>query len=205
MHPYATDSNERKRIPLILAGLSVIFAWILNKILSYCSVSVPWWIDTPSVFGFYGVLYSATDKWLWRWQIFRKVALFKVPDLIGQWSGYVSSSFDDHATRNDVQVTISQTWTRIGITLYTETSQSYSLIGSVLIGQQGEPVLTYEYINEPKPEAPNTMHTHRGMARLLVREAGKVLEGEYYSGRDRQNYGILHLERNTTEIRENAR
>jgi hypothetical protein len=36
------------------------------------------------------------------------------------------------------------------------------------------------------------IHIHPGMARLELVEATR-LEGEYYTGRDRQNYGTLHL------------
>ena len=205
MHPYTTDSNERRMILLGIAVLSILCAFALNSVSSRLDISWLWWVDVPSVFGFYGIIYTAMNRWLWRWRILRRIGLVRVPDLNGQWHGYVSSSFDNCAERKDVLVTISQTWTRISITLHARTSQSHSLIGAVLIGQQGEPVLSYEYMNEPKPDAPDTMHAHRGTARLVVRGEGKFLEGEYYSGRDRQNYGILHLERETTEIGENAR
>jgi hypothetical protein len=36
------------------------------------------------------------------------------------------------------------------------------------------------------------MHAHPGMTRLEMVDATH-LEGEYYTGRDRQNYGTLHL------------
>jgi hypothetical protein len=35
------------------------------------------------------------------------------------------------------------------------------------------------------------MHAHRGTAVLKLSDDGKELSGEYYSGRDRQNYGTL--------------
>ena len=56
-------------------------------------------------------------------------------------------------------------------------------------------ILTYEYHNEPLPGATGTMHAHRGSATLRLAENGNALEGEYFSGRDRANYGAIHLRR----------
>lgn len=59
----------------------------------------------------------------------------------------------------------------------------------------------YEYLNEPKSGAVATMHTHRGLARLsLRRDDGDVLDGEYYTGRDRQHYGATWLRRERREL-----
>jgi hypothetical protein len=56
-------------------------------------------------------------------------------------------------------------------------------------------LLTYEYLNEPRTAAAVTMHMHRGVTRLRVEDKGRVLDGDYFSGRDRQNYGAIRLER----------
>ena len=40
------------------------------------------------------------------------------------------------------------------------------------------------------------MSIHRGTVRLLFDEKKNVLNGEYYSGRDRQNFGSLYFVRN---------
>lgn len=195
MHPYTTDSSERRTVPLYIVGLSILCAWLLSKVLSYFQLTVPWWVDAPSVVGFYGVIYGIFDRWLWRCQPFKKIGLVKVPDMNGQWRGYISSSFDDYAVRQDVVVEIRQSWTRISVKLEAELSRSHSLIGSILTDQPDGIVLTYEYLNEPKPNARPTMHAHRGTARLIVENDVKVLKGEYYTGRDRQNYGVLYLKR----------
>ena len=63
-----------------------------------------------------------------------------------------------------------------------------------MLDDGGGPMLSYEYRNEPKPHAAATMHPHRGMTRLGLVSPGR-LEGEYYTGRDRQNYGTLSLEK----------
>jgi hypothetical protein len=197
MHPYATDSNETKAIPLYLAALSVVAAYLLHVILEKYKLAVPWWIDAPSVIGFYGLFYIVFNNWLWRTSLVRKIGLVKLPDLNGTWTGYIASSFDEHAGRHNGQLLINQTWTRISITLKTDNSQSHSLIGGIITQNAAANVLDYEYSNEPRSHAVATMHAHRGTARLILNKNNDlwILEGDYYTGRDRQNYGTLHMER----------
>jgi len=38
-------------------------------------------------------------------------------------------------------------------------------------------------------------NAHRGTASLVLSVDGHTLSGDYYSGRERQNYGSLHLEK----------
>jgi hypothetical protein len=195
MHPYAADSNERKIIPLYIAGASILVAWILNGTLEAIQLAVPWWIDAPSVIGFYGMLYALFDKVLWKKKIFRSIRVVKIPDLNGTWKGYLASSFDEHATRHDATIKIFQNWTRMSITLETAYSKSHSLIAGIITETSSEISLNYEYLNEPIADAKDTMHIHRGTARLAFYPEGKVFEGEYYTGRDRRNFGLLKFER----------
>jgi predicted pore-forming effector associated with SMODS systems len=62
-----------------------------------------------------------------------------------------------------------------------------------------EQSVSYQYTNEPVVSARSTMHTHRGTATLVLKNGGLILEGEYYSGRDRQNIGTIRLEKETAE------
>ena len=168
MHPYTTDSSERRFVPLYIAGVSVLAAWILNRVLGAMQFTLPWWIDAPSVIGFYGLLYATFNKYLWRWWILRTIGVVKVPDLNGTWKGYVASSFDEHATKYDATLRIFQNWTLISIILETNYSKSSSLIAAILTENPGGAMLSYEYLNEPVPNAKHTMHTHRGTARLTM-------------------------------------
>jgi len=195
MHSYATDSSERKSVPLYIGCTSVLVAWALNRVLGAIQFALPWWIDAPSVIGFYGLVYAIFNKYLWRWRILRTIGVVKIPDLNGTWEGYVASSFDQHATKYDATITIFQNWTQISIILETSNSKSSSLIAAIVTEDPNSMVLSYEYLNEPKPNSKHTMHIHRGTARLTLQSDGKMLEGEYYTGRDRQNFGILRFKR----------
>jgi hypothetical protein len=67
------------------------------------------------------------------------------------------------------------------------------VIGAVITEEAGEVVLGYEYINEPYAHAVGSMH--RGTARLRLTGDGEVLEGEYYTGRDRKCHRTLRVNR----------
>jgi len=195
MHSFATDANESKFLPLYIAGVSIFAAWSLNRILGTMQFTVPWWIDAPSVIGFYGLFYAIFNKYLWKWRILRAMRVVKIPDLNGTWNGYVVSSFDKQATKHNATFKISQNWTRISIILETNYSKSSSLIAAIITEDPNNTVLRYEYRNEPKPNAKDTMHAHQGTAWLTIQPNEKVLEGEYYTGRDRQEYGMLRFKR----------
>lgn len=194
MHPYSTDSKEREQVLLGLALLAIGLALGLSRLLHAAQFAVPWWLDAPSTMGFYGVLFKCFDKSLWQWVSIRRTRLLKVPILAGEWHGHVLSSFDDHKKPHEVTVRISQTWTRIMILLSSATSDSHTLTASIEVHAPEGVVLTYQYENQPKPGAVKTMEMHIGTARLVLADGG-VLEGYYYSGRGRREYGSIHLER----------
>ena len=196
MHCYATDSDEKRIIHGILVVLSIGAAFGLATGLEALNLKAPWWIELPSFMGFYGLFHTIFDQWLWRRPLLRKVGLVKTPDLNGNWKGYVKSSFDEYAAEQSAALKISQSWTSMVVILETENSQSQSVSASVLTKNPRDVRVSYEYLNQPRPAAKDTMHAHRGTASLLLSEVGssRVLEGEYYTGRDRRNYGSLHFE-----------
>jgi hypothetical protein len=191
MHPYATDSGERRSVLLGIAFVSVFLAYVLNGLMVDMNIQLPWWVESPSVLFIVGALYEAFDKWSWRW--FRRLGIVKVPDIQGQWEVEGYTSFEQMKPFK-AKVTIRQTWTHISVYLETEHSTSRSLAASLLLNQPEGPTLIYQYRNEPKPNAEKTMHAHMGTALLRLKNA-ECMEGEYYSGRDRQNYGSLILRR----------
>jgi hypothetical protein len=194
-HPYATDSDERKMIPLFIAALAIISAMALSRLLE--SIHWPGWIDAPATAGFYGLYYEAFRRWIWRMPILQRLGIVKVPVLNGSWQGHVVTSFDELEGRHPVTVHIVQDWTHLLVRLQTEYSRSQSLVGSILVDD--EVTLSYDYRNEPLPGAAGSMHAHRGSAVLRYDANAALLEGEYFSGRDRSNYGALHLQRQTSD------
>jgi len=189
MHSYSIDTEERKNILLVLAIISIVFSWGFYKILGNYQISLPWWVESPSVLFFYGLFFVIFDKWLW--QYLKKINFIKTPNLNGEWNGNLKSSFDNHASEINVILKIFQTWTKIKILLITDQSISKSETASIVIDAPEGNYLSYQYINEPKSNAINTMSIHRGTVRLIFDKKENTLNGEYYSGRDRQNFGSL--------------
>ena len=77
------------------------------------------------------------------------------------------------------------------IRLETENSRSRSVMASLRTVDLPNPELSYQYVNEPKSNAPGTMEMHRGTAILEL--IGSRLEGDYYTGRGRGEVGTLKL------------
>lgn len=195
MHPYATDSNERKQVAFLLVIISVLVAWFLHKRFEVLKFTIPWWVDLPSVAGFYAIFYNIFNKYTWRLPILKRIGLVRVPNLNGTWRGYITSSFNEHAKREDANIEICQSWSSISINMRTKNSKSRSLTAWVLTKNKNAITISYEYLNEPMPNAKVTMHAHRGTVRLTIKPDNKTFEGEYYTGRDRQNFGILSFKR----------
>jgi len=194
MHPYAIDAPERKMIPLVIAAVAIMSAWLLNVGLEKLRIAMPWWVDAPSVMGFYGIIYILFDKYLWRLEWLHRLGLIRTPILAGSWVGTLTSSFEPDTSKN-ARLRIIQSWTKIEISLLTDTSQSHSLVASILSTTSNGMILSYQYQNDPIPNTPDTMQIHYGTAKLVLVE--NKLEGEYYSGRGRQNTGALSFVRSS--------
>jgi hypothetical protein len=190
MHGYSTDSDERRVVPLLLASLAISFAWLLSKLLLVIHLSVPWWVDAPSVMAFYGVLYALFDRYLWRNGLMSQLGLVRMPNLAGRWYGYLISSFDGHAKHHDLMITICQSWTQIAVFLTTAKSISRSCAAVIQVDDPEGVALIYQYQNQPVADATRTMHMHYGTAMLRVSIEG-FLVGDYYAGRDRRTFGRI--------------
>lgn len=191
MQGYSTDSSERRIVPLLLAALAIVFAWVSSKMMDAWHFSVPWWLDAPSSLAFYGALYTLFDKHLWRNRFVHQLGLSRMPDLTGRWRGFLLSSFDGHVKRHDVLLQIFQTWTQVSVYLTTFTSISRSSAAEIQVSDPEGVCLTYQYQNQPLSYAMKSMHMHHGTAILRLSEERDCLTGEYYAGRDRRTYGQI--------------
>lgn len=195
MHPYATDSNERRMVPCSIALVSLIAALVFGKLLESATFTVPWWFDSPAVIGFYSIFYFLFEKSFWKHKIFQKMGIAKLPNLNGTWKGYVISSFDEHSKKHDTTFTIRQDWNRISIVGEFKMSRSHSSTASIIVDDKNGITVNYDYMNEPFSYATQTMEIHRGFNTLTLKSNGKEMSGTYYSGRGRQNTGQLVLKK----------
>jgi hypothetical protein len=195
-HSYSTDSAERRVIPFFIAASAIGAAYLTVHLLQAFHLTPPWWLSPLDTMGYYGAIYWLFDNCIWRLDLTRRLRITRIPDLSGKWVGHVISSYDadsGNARPKQFNVTLKQTWREILVLGDSDTSSSHSVSAAVLVN--GACSLSYEYVNEPAALAPGTMHIHRGTARLLIKQEGHRMEGDYYSGRDRQNIGIITLRR----------
>lgn len=190
MHAYATDV-DRKRVPVVLAIISIGATSLFLYVIQTLKITVPWWIDAPSVMGFYGILYTLYDRVLWRLHV-GSLRLSYIPDVNGVWAGGLTSSYNS-GTRIDIVFYIEQTWTKISIRTETETSTSSTTMVALYTNEYLEPGLKYEYLSEPGPFATPTMQIHKGAGHLHLSADGQMLTGDYYTGKGRQTYGRVEL------------
>ena len=174
-----------------LAVLSALLVWLLHTALSAISFEPQWWLSVPSFAGFYSALDWMFDRYVWRIRLLRKLDLIRVPDLNGEWDGTIESSYNKGGPAQPVSVVILQRWSKIIVRLETEHSRSHSVMAALKTEDLPKPELTYLYINEPMAMAQGTMSMHRGTAILELN--GTVLEGEYYTGRGRREFGTISL------------
>ena len=203
MHGYSTDSGERRVVPFLLASVAIALAWVSSRTLALTHLFVPWWLDAPSSLAFYGALNALFDRYLWRSSLIAKLGLVRIPNLAGQWHGYLVSSFDGHEKRHHLVITIFQSWTHIAVFLTTATSMSRSCAAVIQVDDPEGVALIYQYQNQPLADAMKTMHMHYGTAMLRVRN-GDCLVGDYYAGRDRRTFGRIYCRRQLRGLQTDA-
>jgi hypothetical protein len=198
MHPYSTDSVRTRTVLLGLAVAAVLLAWGLGRTFDALGADPPWWLDTPAVAGFYGLLWQLYDRVLWRLPIGGQT-LSGIPDYRGSWTGHIHSSYDSSASY-EAELTIRQTSSRILVELATERSRSVSHMAMLCAEPGSEQGLQYLYTNRPfnrPPEPPGdngrtllAMTIHEGVSRIRM-AAGGVIHGDYQNDRHRKTYGQL--------------
>ena len=191
MHSYELDG--RGKIAIVLAAASVLLVWFSDVMLRYLGIEPRWWLSLPSFGGIYCVLHWLFDHYLWRWGALDKMRLARVPNLNGQWTGEIRSSYIPDGKPLRVSVLIRQRWSKLIIRLDAARSRSHSVSATLRVSDLPYPTLDYMYVNEPSPDARETMNAHRGTAMLELK--GGVLTGEYYTGRGRREIGTIQLRR----------
>lgn len=200
MHPYATDSKERVRVTAMLVILSMLASRAVTPLMHFPDWTV-WFFDVSAV-GWFVVFFWITDRYLWKLPILHGPWLFEVPNLNGCWSGELHTSHDKFKKPLDCELTIKQTWTQMCVKFKahrrgSSTSTSVSKASSLLLDQDGETVLRYEYHNTPDAEQKDALDMHWGTTKVVVTQelATPTLAGTYYTNRQPQTHGKFTLRR----------
>ncbi|WP_318567383.1 hypothetical protein [Salinigranum marinum] len=213
MHTYSTDNDNR----IVVYGLLGVVSWFLivwiGQATSLLASSVPALAGGTISWGVaFTILSKGFSQKVWKTKISRVTGASKSPDFSGEWDGYIMTSYggdipesalhESNAPEADMQrvaasLHIEQTWREIGIHLSTDNSESDSTGATVLTKDGRWPSLTYQYGNKPGADTEPSMASHDGTADLSLKHNGPqdVLEGFYYTGPGRENYGEMYFER----------
>lgn len=196
MHPYATDSQERVKVIAVLVVISMVLGGVLSRVVPDMPDWLTWFIDFSSA-ALFGVLFTLTNRWFWRWPILRPLRMFALPDLNGSWEGTLQSSYDDYKKVHICRLVITQNWMNVCVLFSIAQSKSHSRAASILLDENGEIVLRYEYHNEPNEVERSILDPHWGTARLVLSNplGTKNLEGTYYTNRRPQTSGQMKFDR----------
>lgn len=193
-----TENNYKplSMLVFILITISVFLSYAIVNILEIIKIKVPFYVEIPSVGGIYSLIFWVFNNYLWKYDIFRILGIITVDNLEGEWEGVLKSSYDNFVKDIPAKLTIHQKATSIRICGQFNQSKSVSLnAGFGYSGVEDKTALFYFYRNEPNFNAPQTMAMHEGSVKLIYNKDSQSLEGSYYSGRDRNNYGTITLRR----------
>ena len=192
MHQYHFEESNRKNIYLIISIISILLSYFLY-IYVIVNVNIPWWLESPSILGIFCFLMWIYKIFLWNKFPFSYFSFTKIPDLNGEWKVKIESSFANFQN-TDGEAHIKQNAYSMSIYLETINSKSYSEIADIRIGKDNQSFdIIYTYNNKPKSKAKSTMEIHTGTVYLTSNKQLTKLEGYYYSGRGRKNFGDIHF------------
>lgn len=190
-HSYSGDSNARTLVHVYLAVLGTVLAYILYVVCQKFSITIAWWVEAPSIFGFYGFLYWLFREWLWKQKFVRWIFQIKTPDWNGIYNGELMTSHDNFAQALSFELTITQKWDRIVLVGKTASSTSCSFLGFFSEENTDTPELVYQYLNQPRTGSVATMNMHRGVAQIHLEKNQMI--GEFFNGRGRSTIGKFTL------------
>lgn len=152
------------------------------------------------VVGVISLALAAFDRWIWRWPVVR--GFVSRPDLEATYWGELKSQWVDPKTGEPpkpiaVAVVITQRYSRLALTLFTEDSQSSTIAATLDQGADGRFAVLGIYRNEPRLSAQPRSRIHYGGLRLDLAGSGTTLKGSYWT--DRGSCGELELARLSSE------
>lgn len=209
MHPYSTDQPDRWKRLVQLGGLAAVVVLLFDVIVRAtleAQLGIGW---VPSFGVASYALYKLFSGVVWDHPVLRKFGIVEVPNLQGTWEGHLWTSYDvedeskiadiddpeDDLTAMETEISIRQTWDKLVVELDGPDSDSTSDGATIHVNDGSEPALSYTYENDPDYDAHDNLEFHYGTTTVTYDEDEDVLEGYYYTGKRRANYGKLRLER----------
>lgn len=188
MHTYSMKDCARERYIFYLALLAVALLAIAKQYAGFFGVAIS--ITTVSVFA---AMFFIFDHWAWRVAWLSK--LVGIPNLAGQWNVTGQTNGADGQPREWTAVaTIVQTWSRIAISLETDTSRSRSGMAALECDPGHGFRVVYGYANEPKGTG-GELNSHRGTCEVVFSSDLTVGQATYFNDHQRRTCGMMTWKR----------
>jgi len=209
MHSYIIERNKqncRKKVYIILFIISFLITKFLQIALANIKLFdipnfIKFWFSIPSFFGVFGIVYWVFNNYLWKWNIINK--LLTVPNLSGDWIGFIKTSHNGQDINNKIEVKmeICQTWNQIKIISKTNNSSSESKLGGI-ITDKANIKLKFEYQNQPDYDSDENLYMHIGYNIFDIKSINNItmLTGKYFSGRSRKNHGVIKVIKKDSDL-----
>lgn len=195
MHSYSTQVN-RLKIYIILGLLSAILVPPITTFIKSFELfsSLEPWISVPS-FGFiYLILFNFYNNIAWKWGWLKIFGIISIPDLAGDYSGKLISSYDRNKTIS-LRIEIEQTWTKLVVRTRVSSKTSYSYSYMAYVNTSGNQTcrLDYTYTNKVLYAiAEPDMEDHDGTVNMIFSKDGSI-NGTYFNARKRK--GAINLKK----------
>ena len=168
----------------------IIGLWMVIGIFSLrCAISKP--TGLYGIFSCTGesvvvalVLMGIYERYLWRFAPFRQV-----PCIEGRYLGTIEYAWNNESKEKQVDVVITQSFLSVNVKVTTSEVTS-NVVVSRLIEENGEYVLYYTYITNPRSKVSKGNPMQYGTCRLVINSKSE-LQGKYWTSR--QTIGDIML------------
>lgn len=207
-HGLSTDQPRRRRITFFGFGAAgVLIATNIGPVLASVTGIDLFRNVTISFVLAATIVYLLVSRILWKFHPISSL-IGSPPDLSGDWEGHLYTDTDEYDSEDVVatdglglglvkmnaSIDISQSWDRIQVTFEGPNSTSKSEGATILVDDGGTPTLNYNYDN-PGNDLDEELGPHAGTATLKYDPDMETLEGTYYTGPNRGNYGRIEVQR----------
>lgn len=204
MHTYTISNDIRKKVTVTIFVISMLISLILNLLLgnilnqliaylktmdelNTCIEFVEFLKIDLNFFGvpvLYGLFTGLYEKYIWKCAFMKKI--HNVPDLNGEWEGYLQSSFN-YKEKIPMKMKIKQTWDKISFKSIFPKSVSYSNVAAINVDGPYGIEISFGFKNDSYCMEDN-MPTYYGY-NILKLEANNKIKARYCNDRNNHNIG----------------
>lgn len=172
------------RAAAVSAFVTFLLIWVIYNLIFKKNIDL---LDASSyAVSITTILLVFYEKWGW-------ILLSRfnnTPTIYGQYTGTVNYVYKNEPGTKEVKVTIKQTYLTTKVFLQTDEISSSTLTGDI-VNENGEEILYYTYLTNPKMQFSEKNPINRGTARLVIND--QSLKGIYWTAR--QTGGDIDLKK----------